>query len=259
MLKQGFDNRIVSYEYIHSITPADFSKLIDAIDPKSGDYILDAMCGYGAVSKTVLERTPEAKIYLLDESEVQLERARKNIPQVDQENFVLESSPHNGFANQYFDKIVIKMGLHEVSLLKHLAILKEFYRILKNTGKLVVWDVMLNNETQILFQDIIRKKDELSGFTVLTRDRYFFREEEFIENAKKAGFKTITEFHPISYRFSSKKRLEFELGGDIKKLKQLNDFIRGKFPDSLKQKLLYEDFGDDIQFTLTNKIFTLSK
>jgi 16S rRNA G1207 methylase RsmC len=86
---QGFDNRIVSYEEIHSIDPEDFKKLIDAIDPKSSEAILDAMCGYGAVGKAILEKAPKANVFFLDESEMQIKRAKENVPQVSKKNLLL--------------------------------------------------------------------------------------------------------------------------------------------------------------------------
>ncbi len=256
---QGFDNRLVSYEHIHSISPGDFEKLLDAINPQTGELILDAMCGYGAVGKAIMQKVLQANVYFLDESGVQIERAKKNVPQANPNNFIVDSLPHSNFQDEYFDNIVIKMGLHEVLLSEHLKILKEFHRILKNTGKLIVWDIMLNNNTQKLFQDIIRKKDQLAGFNLLTTERYFFREDEFKINALEAGFKNINEFHTISYRFSSKKRLASELNNNINKLIELNNFIRGTFNDTLKSTLEYEDLGDDIQFSITKKIFILQK
>src|SRR5690242_20152124 len=104
-MTQGFDNRIVSYEYIHSIDPKDFEKLLDAIDPKPGEVILDAMCGYGAVGKAVLKREPKVEIFFLDESEVQIERAQENIANRDPKYFILVSLPHNTFSDKYFDTI----------------------------------------------------------------------------------------------------------------------------------------------------------
>lgn len=258
-MQQGFDNRIVSYEHIHSISPEDFEKLIDAIDPQEGEIILDAMCGYGAVGKAVLERNPKVNVFFNDESEVQIQRAIKNLPDVDRSRFIVSALPHDNFQPNCFDKIVVKMGLHEVSLSQHLEILKEFHRILKPNGKVIVWDIMLNDASQKLFQDIIRKKDELAGFNLLTRERYFFREDEFLKNAVDAGFESSKDFHKIKYNFSSKKRLESELDNDTEKLRELNEYIRGRFPEELRGRLEYQDLGDDVRFTIIKKIFILQK
>ncbi|KKR05950.1 MAG: Methyltransferase type 11 [Parcubacteria group bacterium GW2011_GWC2_39_14] len=258
-MKHGFDIRIVSYEHIHSIHKKDWNKLLKAINPQPNEIILDGMCGYGAVGKRILEKENSAKLFLLDESKVQMKRAEANLPEVPKKNFTISSLPKSNFKKEFFDKIVIKMGLHEVPKKEQVNIAKEVSRILKPKGKFIVWDIMLNNKTQSLFQDIIRKKDELSEFDMLTKERYFFKEDEFLKTMREATFSKITEFHTINYKFSSRKRLESELHNDKKKLNLLNEFIRKRFPKELKQPLDFKDNGDDIQFMITKKIYIMTK
>ena len=198
-------------------------------------------------------------MYLDDESEVQIKRAKENLPQIPKSHISTESFPKSHFKNNFFDTIVIKMGLHEVPKEEQLKVLRDFFRILKPKGKVVIWDIMLNNDNQSLFQDVIRKKDELAGFDMLVKERYFFREEEFLENVKKAGFTRIKDFHTIHNRFSSRRRLESELKNNIILLKRLNDYIRKRFPEELKKSLKYSDLGEDIQFNLIKKIYILNK
>ena len=238
-----------------SISPFDFAKLIEAVDPKPDEITLDAMAGYGAVAKGILEREPKADIYVLDESMVQLERAMQNVPGLQPTRFLLAKIQDSGIPDSCFDTVVMKMGLHEVSLGKQVRVVAEIKRILKPRGKFVIWDIMLSSETQALFQNIIRKKDELSGFDMLVQERYFFTEEEFMQTVKNGGFNVVAEFHPIRYRFSSKKRLQSELYGDTERLNSLNAYIRKIFPENLKAKMGYVDSGDDIQFDITKKIF----
>jgi 16S rRNA C1402 N4-methylase RsmH len=80
-IKKGFDDRIVRYEEIHKIKDIYFKILVDALNPKPNDVILDGMDGYGSVSKWILSRTEEKgfkpEIFTLDESATQIERARK--------------------------------------------------------------------------------------------------------------------------------------------------------------------------------------
>ncbi len=258
-MAHGYDIRIVSYEQIHSIKPDDWAKLIEAIDPKPNETILDAMCGYGAVGKGILEKENAVNLFLLDKSEVQIKRARENLPKLAKDHFVVESLHKSNYENEFFDKVVIKMGLHEVSKNEQLKISKEVFRILKPNGKLVIWNIMFNGENQMLFQDIIRKKDELAGFEMLIRKRYFFREDEFLETMKKANFTKIKEFHTIDYRFSSKKILESELHNDKEKLRYLNEFIRKRFPKILRKSLKFQEHKEDIQFNVPCKIFVMTK
>jgi ubiquinone/menaquinone biosynthesis C-methylase UbiE len=258
-MKQGFDVRIVSYEYIHSIKDKDFKTLIDAVNPKANQVILDGMCGYGAVGKALLKREKNALVYFQDESSVQIKRARENNPNLSTKWFEVSSLPKSNYPKNFFDTVVIKMGMHEVSKIDQLKVAKEIISILKPGGKFVTWDIMLTKDTQKLFQDVIRKKDELSGFRMLTTERYFFREDEFINTVKKAGFKKVKEFHPIAYRFSTRKRLESELDNKRSRLKKLNEYIRERFPNNLKKAMRYTDSGDDIQFNIVKKIFTMEK
>jgi ubiquinone/menaquinone biosynthesis C-methylase UbiE len=259
MKKEGFDKRIVFYEHIHSINPKDEGALINAIDPKSNEKILDAFCGYGAVAKNILVKEPDAELWLNDESEVQIKRAINNLPNIPKSRFVICNFLKNKFEKEYFDKVVMKMGLHEVSKKLQLEVVKQVYKILKPTGKFIVWDIMLDNKTQRLFQETIRKKDELAGYDMLVRERYFFKEKEFLETIKKAGFTKTKEFYIINYRFSSRKRLEAELHNNKLLLDNLNQYIRKIFPENLKNALKYEDKKDDIQFNIIKKIFVIEK
>lgn len=120
-IKRGFDDRIVKYEYIHGNQQSDFQNMITAIDPKETDIILDGCGGYMDISKRILnqfinnDRKPE--IYVWDESSVQLERAKA-------ENILPEDHLLQGdiidisFPDNMFDKVVVKMGMHEIPLEK---------------------------------------------------------------------------------------------------------------------------------------------
>lgn len=259
MKKAGFDVRIVSYEHIHNIALKDEKALVRATNPKPNEKILDAFCGYGAAGKNCLIEEPKIDLYLCDESGVQLKRAKENLSKIPQNHFSGCSFPRSPFKSEFFDKVVIKMGLHEVPKEEQLKVAKEVYRILKPRGKLVIWDIMLNRANQALFQRALRKKDELAGFEMLVKERYFFREDEFLENMKRAGFSKIKEFYVMSYRFSSRKRLEQELHNDRKLLNKLNGYIRKVFPEKLKKSMKYEDSGDNIQFNVIKKIYVMAK
>lgn len=55
-MKNGFEIRNVSYDKVHDIKNKDWEVFIDFIDPKPGERILDAMCGYGDVATHILEK-----------------------------------------------------------------------------------------------------------------------------------------------------------------------------------------------------------
>ncbi len=258
-MKQGFDNKIVSYEHIHSIKPEDWKELIKAINPQPKEKILDAFCGYGAVGKSILEKEKTVELWLNDESEVQIKRAKENLPDLSKERFILGHFPKVNLEKESFDKVTIKMGLHEVPKEEQKEVIKKVHEVLKPKGKLIIWNILLEKDNQKDFRKIFKEKDKLAGFENLAKNRYFFREDELINNIKIAGF---TKFEIVSEGnliFSTKKRLESELKNDKDRLDKLNKFIRKTFPENLKQKLNYKDKGDDIQFNIIKKIFVIEK
>ena len=83
--KAGFDVRIVDFKLVHNQKQEDFDAFVNIIDPKDGQVILDGMDGYGAAAKEILttaaQRGVKPEIYTLDESAVQVEKAKKNVPE----------------------------------------------------------------------------------------------------------------------------------------------------------------------------------
>lgn len=151
MGSNAYQERVVSYEKIHSIDEKDFQALVALVNPENGQAILDACCGYGAVSKRLAEyisaKSLNTKIMLLDSSELQLDRAREELKGQGFE-FFLSDARNTPFEGNYFDTVVIKMGLHEVDKESQAKMLEEFYRIIKPGGKIVIWELALDEKTR---------------------------------------------------------------------------------------------------------------
>ncbi len=271
----SFDYRIVEYEKIHKIKDEYFENLVDAVNPKRGEVILGGMDGYGSVSKWIIKRTMKQgfkpEIFILDNSTVQIDRARKNIPDIDERHVVKADIRETGFPNEKFDSVVIKMGVHEVPKEEQIRLFSEIFRILKSGGKFIIWELALDKENQKIFQDITRKKDTLAGFDTLVKNRYFPRHEELRELFKQAGFSDVRDHYEIFYEPStaerkdelvSKEKQQLTEEGekitaeDLEKLRQLGEergkalteYARERIPENLHEKMKYKDFGNDIQF-----------
>lgn len=270
-LRRGYDIRIVPYEEIHSIRPQDFETLVRAIDPQSGDHILDAGAGYGAVTREVVQRSKvkDLRFCVLDISAVQLRRAISRLQgQIgsafveERVQFVQDSILHPPFDDSSFDKAAAKMLIHEIPRYRQPQAVKEIFRLLKPGGKFVVWDLMLDIHTQEFFQDVIRRKDELAGYQYLAKYRYFLREDEWVELLVDAGFTDIKKEADVFYELHTKKRLKSELGGDQQKLLDWHTFIRDRakeLPQRVLEKLSYKDNGGDITFIPPKAIYSASK
>jgi len=277
--KAGFDVRIVDFKLVHNQKQEDFDAFVNIIDPKDGQVILDGMDGYGAAAKEILttaaQKGVKPEIYTLDESAVQVEKAKKNVPDIDEKHIIKADMRETPFSNNFFDTVVIKMGIHEVQKEEQQKIVNEVYRILKENGKFVTWDLSLaDRETQVIFQDIIRKKDELAGFDKLVESRYFPRRDELLALFEKAGFQNVSVAHKIDAKLSlrvreselvSKERSQImknrgvvsleeetqlaELGK--KKCDELVAFAKvymKDVPDEVKKRMNYIETENDIRF-----------
>jgi ubiquinone/menaquinone biosynthesis C-methylase UbiE len=282
--KKGFDDRLVNYEYIHGNQNIDFSHLLEALDPVETDVILDGCAGYMDVSKKILsgfgDKKPE--IYALDESFLQLSRANdKSL--VPEDHLIQGDIAATSFPDNTFDKIVVKMGMHEMPFEKQKIAFQECYRVLKLGGMLIIWDLALpNDETQKLFQDIIREKDRLCGFDALVKNRYFQKYSELVELFDQAGFKNVKKEFPIESHLSMERRLSEFISKDRldilrsksvissddedvlyhnahKRLSALCEYIRSRVPDHMKERIQFRDTGSNIEIVVSKVIMSGKK
>lgn len=255
-LNKGFDSRIVNYEDIHNISESDFDKMFHVVSPVKGDLILDLGCGYGSVTREIILREPSEHLnfHLSDSSHIQLNRAICNInrkvdvPQKSTVKFFLDDIVQSKFKSNCFDIIVAKMMLHEVNKEDQKKACREIFRILKPGGRLIVWDLALDDSNQSLVQQIIKKKDELANFSDLVTNRYLFTISEIQDNLLNSGFTGIAERFKITYRLETFKRLSAEFTNDFNKLLAWNDFILASLasnPDKGAASSLFKRFQED--------------
>jgi ubiquinone/menaquinone biosynthesis C-methylase UbiE len=267
--KDSFDVRIVRYEYIHSIKDEFFEELVKIANPKSNEYILDAGCGYGSVTREILKRKKDKKLicFLADSNHTQLLRAKEELTNFNNTHkselkFYIDNLIDTKFKENTFDTIIAKMVIHEIPFKKQQQAIENAYRILKPGGKLIIWDMALDAKTQKFIQEIIRMKDKLAGFKTLERNRYFLRFDEIKTLLSNSGFSKVKNEYKITSPVITHKRLEQEFGNDILKLNKWHKFIREKAkelePKILKQ-LQMEDSGDSISFVPQKAIITAVK
>lgn len=265
-VEDSFDLRIVRYEYIHSIKPEFFERLVNIANPKSGEAILDAGCGYGSVTREILKRNKDKHLtcFLADSCITQLSRARAELANLNFQHksdirFFQDDLLNTNFAEHTIDTIVAKMLIHEIPFEKQPGAIGNAYAILKPGGKLVIWDMALDDKTQRFIQDVIRMKDKLAGFHTLESNRYFLRFDEIETLLTNAGFKDVRKAYTINSPVITKKRLKQEFGNCKIKLRQWHDFIRERamgVDPSVLERLKFSDDGDSISFTPPKAIIT---
>ena len=281
----SYQKRIVSYEKIHSINEDDFKALVSIIDPQNGQIILDACCGYGSVSKRLLDEIEkehlDTRIVLLDNSELQLSRAKEDI-KGQGVDFILSDVREIPFSDNHFDTVVNKMGLHEVDKESQEQMLKEIFRVIKPGGKVVIWELALDENTQSIFSEIIKKKDEISGFDSLVKNRHFPKRTEVISGLTNSGFENAKVEHDISPKLSIRNRKEelvsvdrlrlleergfLEESDEVElekiaeeKIEQLRSFVRENLSPEEKLLMGYSETESDTVLSAPKAIFTALK
>lgn len=106
-------------------------RLKRAVQPASGQKILDIAAGTGTSSMALL--VPGVKIVAADFSKGMLEEGKKRYPELE---FVFADAMKLPFADNEFDVVTMSFGLRNVS--DRTVALKEFFRVLKPSGRLVI-------------------------------------------------------------------------------------------------------------------------
>jgi len=272
----GFNIRFEDYNKIHSNSEEDWTAFMNALNPKNNEIILDAAGGYGDVSQHILNLC-KPTIYVLDNSQEQLDGLKKKhlIPA---EFIKFGDIRKIDFPDNFFDSVILKMGVHEVPKKDQIKIFKEIFRILKPKGKFVTWELALTDDNQEFFQKIIRKKDELSGFQSMKENRYFPKHSETIQNFKSSKFEKIQDvytkyYHPNPklrfHELVSKERAEIikESGNiskkdqeklnelSIKRIQELSNYIQSILTDKIKDAVQFQETESDIDFVIEKKIY----
>jgi SAM-dependent methyltransferase len=138
--------------------------------------VLDAGCGNGAYSRYLSEKL---NVIGVDISEKQIELARQNAPR---SKFICGDITTVKFPDDYFDGILSFYTIIHIPRDEHYGLLESFYRILKNTG-VVLLNFHLNDDAESYEENFLGSGSQMywSGF-----DR-----ETNLKMLKQVGFKII--------------------------------------------------------------------
>jgi ubiquinone/menaquinone biosynthesis C-methylase UbiE len=221
--------------------------------------VADVMCGYGDTSKHILDYCDKKGISInLTLSDAFAEQIERSIKFLDRYNAPIERKVEDArnlaFAEECLDKLVIKMGLHEVNKNEQGKIAREVYRALRKGGEVYIWESIGRSEYLSYFwRGIVRQKDALAGLTGLVENRYFPSEDEIIRSLRTAGFKNIQKIYDGEFKYITKNLLgDFE--GDVQKLEAWNNFLRQQLPDDVKKAINFKDEGNSISMSFSRVI-----
>lgn len=115
-----------------------FAPVVRHLRGSQAPAILDVPCGTGELPRWLLPQVPEARIVGVDGSEAMLKVARRkwaNQPKVSFQHALADALP---FRERTFDWVLCCNSLHYFP--RPARVLKEFARVLKPTGRLLVLD-----------------------------------------------------------------------------------------------------------------------
>jgi len=223
-------NKLLSEKFYHSRTILDRIKNIIKIEGSLYLNILDAMCGTGIVGQFLYKKLNEKKIKFtltfLDNDKEMLNK----IPGGNKYHKVLADVCHTGLKSDLFTHILVRFAIHEIPLRKKIQAFREFYRLLKSNGQLVIIDLLPNE----ISQDTINKIDSLkSTLTGRNNHSYFMIKSEYIRYLKNVGFTSTRVVDSFSQKISTLMWYNSDQI-DIKGLRKLNDEILS-LPNNIKR------------------------
>ena len=183
----------------------------DELDIRPGDRVLEAGCGTGNLAIKIKEKGGD--VVGLDNCKEALDLYREKDRSA---NVILADLTQKlPFPDEFFDKIACSNTLYAIPKEKQLFVLKEFYRVLRHGGRLVLVNPKKESKTIDLYVRGIRKNFREEGFfktlykiiklslatlkilyyneCLLKKEKrfHFFEEKEQESLLKKAGFEEI--------------------------------------------------------------------
>lgn len=175
--------------------------LIKKADPEKNEIILDAGCGTGRYIKELKKNCK--KVTGIDFSKEMLEVAKNKNPEV---NFIqADLTKKLPFKSSTFHKVLSSLVFSHIENIENP--LREFHRILKKGGKLIITDFPWHST--IDWTGIKYKKEQKKDYLDIEKTCEFHSIAEYIDKATSIGFK-VKEILPLRVNPPAKKYLTKE-------------------------------------------------
>jgi trans-aconitate methyltransferase len=224
------------YKSNHSFVYNYGKNLLELLDPKDGEEILDLGCGTGELTYEIFKKT--SKVTGIDASEKMLISARENYPGIDFLNInALEMEYH-----EKFDKVFSNAVFHWI--FEQEKFLKKIYDSLKPGGKLVF--EMGGKDNAFIILDNIRKAMIRRGF-------YNNAEKQITFFPSVAEYSTLLEKSGFTVRYALYFDRDTELSGNDGMKNFINMFYSAHFSGiSTKMK---DEIIEEVESSVKHLLF----
>jgi len=174
MLKQSFWKKYFqTYDILNSAIPYRelLEKIVQSAEVKNGDLIFDAGSGTGNLAIKLKECGASVVGFDFSEEGIKIHKSKDAEAEAIAGN-LLERLP---FSDNYFDKIVSNNVIYTLDPAKRKNIFKEFYRIIKPGGTIVLSNIGENFSPFKIFVDHLKKSLKINGLIKTIGDlfKYF--------------------------------------------------------------------------------------
>jgi len=202
---------VYDQDAVNGFSEQTLTAMLDIVNPGQASHILDAMSGNGNLTSRLYDYCERRGLFppdvtVLEFSRVQCEFAKAQLADLPakvvwgdiltMENLESEEPlPKN-----FFDKVMIKSGNHEIPLSQQLDLYTNIFRALKPGGTFVNLGFVFDDvEERDQFRELTRFKDSLAGLESAVHNRHFLTRDELYSRLQQAGFVDIHCGMHVSY------------------------------------------------------------
>jgi SAM-dependent methyltransferase len=189
--------------------------MLDIVKPGYASNILDAMAGNGNLTWRLYDYCERRGLFppevtVLEFSRAQCEFAKARLTEAPAkvvwgDILTMEDlESEKPLPKDFFDKVMIKSGNHEIPLSQQLDLYKSIFSVLKPGGTFVNLGFLFDDgEERDQFREIARCKDSLAGMHSAVKNRHFLTRDELYTRLRQAGFVDIRCGMHVQYTISS--------------------------------------------------------
>ena len=182
-------------------------RLIDWMNPKKNDYLIDLASGTGDIAKAFLKRTKNnGKVVSIEPNKLMLEEGKKKLKNYKNINWILGQAEKLPVKSDQFDICSVSFGIRNFSNIE--KSLREARRVLKTGGRIICLEFSkVDNEVLKKFYKIYSKTIPIIGKYVIGKSEpyeyltktidEFYSQEELLNLFKKNGFDNV-EYRNLS-------------------------------------------------------------